>query len=57
MAILVDFNMFRLHHHQIPEFEEAAIVEELRDLCSSESKCYTVALGEAGFGLSFPMCL
>eukprot|EP00435_Cladocopium_sp_Y103_P030137 s144_g7.t1 len=26
---------------------EAAIVEELRDLCSSESKCYTVAMSAA----------
>ena len=24
--------------------KEAAIVEELRDLCTSESKCYTVAM-------------
>ena len=27
--------------------QEAAIVEELRDLCSSESKCYTVAMSAA----------
>lgn len=28
--------------------EEAAIVEELRDLCSSESKCCAVAMGVPG---------